>query len=140
MTSPTHNASYWHQARKRVNKPIDIACDSHGNVHITDCMNNHMQIFTPDGHFICSLNMPKSLEQLAGITIDSNDTVYVSSGKDGSVSVFNTQIQLINTFGKREAASSFSYAGIAVGNSGELLVCDDSNNGAVIYLLFLLGF
>ena len=49
------------------------------------------------------------------------------------VSVFNTQRQLINTFGKSGAASGFSFAGIAVGNSGELLVCDDSNNGAVIY-------
>ena len=58
---------------------------------------------------------------------------YVSSGKDGSVSVFNTQRQLINTFGKRGAASGFGFAGIAVGNSGELLVCDDSNNGMVIY-------
>lgn len=50
-------------------------------------MNNHMQIFTPDGHFIRSLNMPESLEQPAGIAIDSMDTLYVSSGKDGSVSV-----------------------------------------------------
>ena len=92
-----------------------------------------MQIFTPDGHLICSLNMPKSLEQLAGIAIDSNDAAYVSSGKDGSVSVFNTQRQLINTFGKRGAKPGFGFAGIAVGNSGELLVCDDSNNGVIIY-------
>ena len=67
--------------------------------------------------------MPESLEQLAGITIDSNNTVYVSSGKDGSVSVFNTQRQLINTFGKRLATPAFCFAGIAVGKTGELLVC-----------------
>ena len=75
MTSPTHKLLVSGKEKKIFNKPIDIACDSCGNVYITECMNNHMQIFTPDGHFIRSLNMPKSLEQPAGIAIDFMDTL-----------------------------------------------------------------
>ena len=119
------------------NAPLDIACDSHDRVYVADCKNNRVQVFTQvsDGRIIHKFNMPKSPEQPAGIAIDLKDTVYIRSGKDGSVSVFNTERQLINTFGRRaqEAAPAFGFVGIAVGNSGELLVCDDSNNCAVIY-------
>ena len=78
MTSPTHKLLVSGKEKKMGNSMhllTLVVTFVAINVHITYCMNNHMQIFTPDGHFIRSLNMPKSLEQLAGIAIDSNDTV-----------------------------------------------------------------
>ena len=97
-------------------------------------MNNRVQVFTqaPEGHFK-TISSFKTPEQPAGIAINSVDTVYVRSGKDGSVSVFNAERKSIKRFGKIEAESAFGFVGIAVDNNGELLVCDDSNDTVVIY-------
>ena len=72
--------------------PLDIACDSRGDVYVTDYGNHRVQVFTPSGQFKHSFNMTESQDKPSGITIDSMDTVYVSSGRDGSISMFNTEM------------------------------------------------
>ena len=92
-----------------------------------------MQVFTPSGQFIDSFNMTESQDKPSGITIDSMDTVYVSSGIDGSVSIFNTERKFIKRLGKRKSKPLFGFVGLAVGNNGDLLVCDQNTRSVVIY-------
>ena len=62
------------------------------------------------------------------------DTVYVSSGRDGSISsMFNTERQFIKRFGKRESGLMLGFVGLAVDNNGDLLVCEYDTCSVVIY-------
>ena len=61
------------------------------------------------------------------------DTVYVSSGRDGSISMFNTERKFIKRFGKRESGLVLEFVGLAVDNNGDLLVCEYDTCSVIIY-------
>ena len=86
------------------NQPLGVACDTRGNVYVTDCMNHRVQIFTPGGQLICSFNRGASQKENendwypSGISVDSMNTVYVSSGMENSLSIFNDERQFVKKF------------------------------------------
>ena len=66
----------------------------------------------------------------AGITVDTDDIVYVSEANNDRVSVFTCEGQFITSFGRKgEGPGDFNYpVGLAVDNCGVVYVCDRINN------------
>ena len=112
-------------------RPTDAACDSTGNVYV---VNNCIQVFTPEGQLLRvfgkqgrgsgKLTFPR------GITIDTNDVVYVSEGPSNHrVSVFTSEGQFLTSFGGygTELGKFIFPDGLAVDSSGFVYVCDNEN-------------
>ena len=70
------------------NTPVDVACDSHGNVYVADTGNNRVQVLTSSGQFI-KKNCTFTYTFPKGIAIDTMNTVYISNGF--VVSVLNSK-------------------------------------------------
>lgn len=114
--------------------PLYSAFDSKGNVYITDCYNNRVQVFTPDGQFIRSIQDKSSSQKLEhpyAIAIDSVDSVYVSERDRHCITMFNSDGQYVSSFGsKGDGKGEFNgvYGLYYDDFCGSLFVSDHFNN------------
>ena len=120
--------------------PCDVAINSSGVVYVADCNNSRVQLFFADGQFISSFGNEGSqygrLHHPSGICVDSTNTVYVTDEKNHCVAVYTSSGQFIKCFGTHgsEEGELHCPEGVAVDNTtGELYVCDCSNDRVVIY-------
>ena len=84
--------------------PLYSALNSKGNVYITDCYNNRVQVFTPDGQFIRSIqdkSCGQKLQHPYAIAIDSVDNVYVSERDRHCITMFDSEGQYVASFGSK---------------------------------------
>ena len=133
-TDLTFHASFGSQgsANAQFNCCLYAALDSGGNVYITDCSNNRIQVFTPEGKFLREIKAtPKgSVPNAFGIAIDSSDNVYVSERDNHCVDIFNSRGEFFTSFGSRgtkEGQFDGAY-GLHIDRKDRVLVCD-CNNG-----------
>lgn len=89
--------------------PSDVACDSTGNIYVTDSSNNCIQAFTTDGEFVRKMGEYGSgngeLNSPCGICIDNNPDVpviYVTEWRNRCISVFTCEGRFLTSFGSRE--------------------------------------
>ena len=102
-------------------------------MYVTDFNCGVVFKFTSEGEHLATIGskgeQPHQLSLPTGISIDSNDILYVSEGKR-HVKVFTTEGEFLGIFG-RTRTPNFNPNGVAVDNSGNLYVCDD-NSGEVL--------
>lgn len=114
--------------------PLYSALDSKGNVYITDCYNNRVQVFTPDGQFIRSIqdrSSGQTLQHPYAIAIDSVNNVYVSERDRHCITMFNSEGQYVASFGsKGDGEGQFNgvYGLYYDDFCGSLFVSDYNNN------------
>ena len=95
---------------------------------------HRVQVFTAEGEFLRMFGGRGEgrgeLKYPSGITVDTNDLVYVSEYHNHHVSVFTSEGQFVTSFGKKGSGpGEFKYpCGLAVDNSGVVYVCDSSNH------------
>ena len=92
----------WGSGKGEFINPLYSAFDSKGNVYITDCYNDRVQVFTPDGQFIRSIqdkSCDQKLEHPYAIAIDSVDNVYVSERDRHCITIFDSDGQYVTSFG-----------------------------------------
>ena len=108
-------------------------------VHVTDCNNYRVQLFSSDGQFISAFGSKGSqhgqLDCPRDICIDSTNTVYVTDDNH-RVSVYTSSGQFVKCFstkGRGEGELN-NPKGVAVDNTtGALYVCDYLNSRVVVY-------
>ena len=102
--------------------------------------NNHIQVFTAEGQFLRAFGKHGQgrgeLTNPSGLTIDTDDVVYVSEGSDNyHVSVFTSEGQYLTSFGRRgKDLGEFNWpCGLAVDSNGFVYVCDYFNNRIQVF-------
>ena len=120
--------------------PWDVACDRYGNVYVADSGNHRIQVFTAEGKFLRMFGgRGRGRGELCdprGVTVDTNDLVYVSNeGTDHCVLVFTSEGQFVTSFGKKGAGKGefFCPTGVAVDIKGVVYVCDSENNRVQLF-------
>ena len=92
--------------------PLGVAFDSSGNVHIADYSNYRIQVFTPEGKFICKFGSqgsgPGQFNYPYGVALDSSDMIYVADCNNYRICVFSPEGQFLKSFGgEGEAQGQF---------------------------------
>ena len=117
-------------------RPLDISCDSIGNVYVADCENHRVQVLTAKGKYIRQFGKKGKdegeLKELRGIMIDCNDIVYVSEQGNDRISLFSREGDFLRSFGTRGTGPGQfkNPTGIIISNNGVIYI-SDYNNGRV---------
>ena len=112
--------------KKRIGSPFGVACDSTGNVYVTDTKNRCVQIFTVEGSFSASFGLNKVLpSEPFGIAVDADDMVYVSD--KNHIFVFTSENKCVKSFESKGAVQ------LAVDSNGVLYVCDKFSKAVDVF-------
>lgn len=90
------------------NAPTNIAVDNQGLVLVTDALNARIQMFSPEGDYLCSFGKPGdssgTFAKPKGIAFDSDNHIYVADALFDAIQIFdNCDGQLLLEFGKTGA-------------------------------------
>ena len=109
-----------------------IACDSTGNVYVTDFGNTRIQVFTPEGEFLRIIGKrghgEGELYCPVSVAVDSKDLVYVSENGNQRISVFTSEGQFVTS---RDGLNR--PRGLAVDKCGLVYVCDTENKCVKVF-------
>jgi DNA-binding beta-propeller fold protein YncE len=79
--------------------PSNVAVDKDGNLYVSDTMNNRIQVFDAEGHFIRAFGKagdgPGYFARPKGIAIDGDGHVWVADAMQNRVQVFTPEGQLL---------------------------------------------
>lgn len=103
-----------------------IGFNSLGNLYVADRFNNRIQVFSPDGGFLFSIN---GVAEPIHLDFDSQNNLYVTCSGDGTIKKFDTGGDLVITWGGvGSGAGLFDTPwAIAVDNEGFVFVSDLHN-------------
>jgi DNA-binding beta-propeller fold protein YncE len=83
--------------------PQGVAVDEDGNVYVTDTMNDRVEIFDADGHFISTFGKngdgPGYFARPKGIAVDGDGHIWVADEVQDRLQVFNREGQLLTYIG-----------------------------------------
>jgi sugar lactone lactonase YvrE len=83
--------------------PSNVALDKDGNVYVTDTMNNRVEIFDADGHFLSEFGKhgdgPGYFARPKGIAVDGDGHIWVVDSYTDRLQVFNREGQLLTYLG-----------------------------------------
>ena len=118
--------------------PEGISVDSKGSVVVADHLNNRIQVFDANGHYLSSITHTTPGEKLQGpnsVAVGPDGWVYVVENYTNRVSVFDEHFKYVQSFGmKGSGDGEFNdpYA-IAVSSDGRVYVSDTKNDRVQVF-------
>ena len=111
--------------------PCGVTHDGHGNLYVSDMLNNRVQIFNVQGKFICTLTTRGHIIQPFGITY-SRDLVCITQWVDnGKVHVYDKNGSEVYSIPYKSGEKSV--CGIAVDLDGFIYICDYDRRQVTIF-------
>ena len=111
-------------------RPNDIAQDRAGNLYVSDTRNDRVQVFDCKGQFFYTFRKKdatsKQINLPCGISVSSDQFVYVCENKNKCVSVFKTSGEFVASFGQFN-----NPRGIAIDFDGFVYVSEYESAGKV---------
>lgn len=115
-----------------LNAPLDMACDSKGNMYIADTANHRVTVFNSDGTF--SFKFGKmgdkrgQFKSPCGIFIDSKDNIWVADTLNNRVQQFTSRGRHILTVESPKESPVKNPKDVAVDSKGRIYVVDSYNH------------
>ena len=122
--------------RREFNAPLDVKCDTAGNMYVAEYDNERVQVMDSSGHFIQSFGQEgeRKLHGPSGLRI-ADKYVYVSDYSGDCIVVYETSGQFVTSFGRhgqKEGDFKFPCCITSCGD-GFIHVCDCGNNRVQIF-------
>lgn len=97
-----HVRSVYGNGSDRLNRPIEVATDSNGQVYVTDSFKHRVVVFDSQGAFVRTLGGPANVEGAlnypSSVRVDELGRVYVTSSEPGRIVVFGPGGDVVNQF------------------------------------------
>ena len=138
-TDLTYNGSFGSRGsdNEQFQHCLHAAFDSAGNVYITDCNNNRIQVFTPKGKYLREIKATPngSVPEAFAIAIDSSDNVYVNERDNHCVDIFTSRGEFLTSFSSEgaEEGQLNHIRGLHIDQNDRVLICDVSNGQIKIF-------
>ena len=125
---------------KHISSPYGIACNSHGEIIVTESNGHQVSVFDVGGRkirtFHCRGDRPEQMMYPAGVAVDDTDNIYVSS--QHKLQKFTSSGELIKCIGRRGSKEEEfdDPRGVTI-HSNQVYVCDRGNHRIQVFDLDL---
>src|SRR5262249_47375790 len=86
-----------------LSKPSNVVVDKDGLIYVSDTMNNRIQVFDADGHFISMFGQhgdaPGYFARPKGVAIDTDGHIWVVDAFQNNVQIYDKEGHLVAFFG-----------------------------------------
>lgn len=114
------------------NAPLDMACDSKGNIYIADTANHRVTVFHSDGSFNFKFgkmgDRKGQFKSPCGIFIDSKDQIWVADTLNNRIQQFTSRGRHILTVDSPSESPIKNPKDVAIDSKGRIYVVDTYNH------------
>jgi DNA-binding beta-propeller fold protein YncE len=122
-----------------LNRPVNVAVDSKGNIYVTDAFNFAIKVFNSAGRLIRSIGTagdgPGTFARPKGIAIDSEDHIYIIDASFDNFQIFSNTGQLLLYVGStgKQPGQFFMPNGVFIDHDDKIYIADSYNQRIQIF-------